>query len=185
MLAGAGLPLRRKFLTDFVFAAARQAVSCRRTLAVDLSVVSLVANTLLLLVSIIFFWAKSATLLNRPLPPIPNLEISNEVVEKATERVRVWINRVLSVARDIGVGRDRKVFLQVIVGLWIVSYIGSLFSIFTLIYMGIVLALTVPVLYEKYQDRVDEKLGMAHKVLLKHYNNALSRSSSQANKKAQ
>lgn len=44
--------------------------------------------------------------ISRPLPPIPSLEISNEVVEKATERARVWINRVLAVARDIGIGRD-------------------------------------------------------------------------------
>lgn len=146
------------------------------------NVVSLIANSLLLLVSIIFFWAKSAALLNRPLPPIPNLEISNEVVEKSTERIRVWINRVLAVAKDIAVARDRKVFLQVILALWVVSYIGSLFSFYTLVYIGIVLSLTIPVLYEKYQDHVDEKLGVAREMFLGNFNNVLSLSGRQVNK---
>lgn len=149
---------------------------------VGYSVLSLIANSLLLLVSIIFFWAKAATLLNRPLPPIPNLEISNEVVEKVAERVRVWINRVLAVARDIGIGRNRRVFLRVILVLWVISYVGSLFSLYTLVYFGVVLLLTVPALYDKNQDHVDEKLDLLHKELLKYYGDALSRSGVQTNK---
>lgn len=40
---------------------------------------------------------------------------------------------------------------------------------------GVILSLTVPALYDKYQGHVDEKLGMAHKLLLKQYDNILSR----------
>ena len=50
----------------------------------------------------------------RPLPPLPNLEISDEVVGKAADRARVWINRVLAIGHDITIRRDRKVFLQVL-----------------------------------------------------------------------
>ncbi|XBI96291.1 hypothetical protein VPH35_032594 [Triticum aestivum] len=100
------------------------------------SLASVLSNALLLLVVILFFWAKSASLLNRPLPPVPNLEVSDVVVEKAVGRALVWINKVLAVAHDIAIKRDRTVFIQVIMALWVVSCIGMIFNFFTLIYIG-------------------------------------------------
>nr|CAJ86090.1 H0818H01.12 [Oryza sativa] len=129
---------------------------------------SVMANALLLLVAILFFWAKSASLLNRPLPPLPKLEVSDVVVEKAADRALVWINKVLAVGHDIAIKRDRSVFIKVILILWVVSYIGMLFNFLTLIYI-------VPPLYEKYQDQVDEKIGMAHSVLSRHLDTIISK----------
>ncbi|EOX98356.1 Reticulon family protein isoform 2, partial [Theobroma cacao] len=97
---------------------------------------SFVANVLLLLVVILFFWAKSASLLNRPLPPLPNLEISEKTVGKVADELQVWINYALSIAHDIAIGRNLKLFLEVAVGLWLLSYIGSLFNFLTLVYIG-------------------------------------------------
>jgi reticulon-3 len=37
------------------------------------------------------------------------------------------------------------------------------------------LSLLVPPLYEKYQDHVDEKLGLAHSVLSRHLDTVISR----------
>ncbi|XP_058080913.1 reticulon-like protein B11 [Magnolia sinica] len=133
------------------------------------SLLSLVANVLLLLVVILFFWAKSASLLNRPLPPLPNLEVSEDFVGKVADASRDWINHVLAIAHNIALGRDAKLFAKVVVALWLVSYVGGLFSFLTLVYIGIVLALSVPALYDRYQDRVDEKLCATHKVLLTWY----------------
>nr|AEV41022.1 putative reticulon [Oryza minuta] len=136
---------------------------------------SVMANALLLLVAILFFWAKSASLLNRPLPPLPKLEVSDVVVEKAADRALVWINRVLAVGHDIAIKRDRSVFIKVILILWAVSYIGMLFNFLTLIYIGVMFSLLVPPLYEKYQDHVDEKIGMAHSVLSRHLDTIISK----------
>ncbi|XP_068654533.1 reticulon-like protein B11 [Aristolochia californica] len=130
------------------------------------SFLSLVANVILSLVAILFFWGKSAALLNRPLPPLPNLEVSEDSIEKISSATRTWINRVLEINHDIAVERNLKRFLEVIISLWLVSFIGSLFSFLTLVYTGVVLALTVPGLYDKYQDRVDKKLCAAHRFLL-------------------
>ncbi|GJN26089.1 hypothetical protein PR202_gb13992 [Eleusine coracana subsp. coracana] len=139
------------------------------------SFLSVLANALLLLVAILFFWAKSASLLNRPLPPLPNLEFSDAVVEKAADHALVWINKVLAVGREIAIKRDRKVFIQVILILWVVSYVGMLFNFLTLIYIGVMFSLLVPPLYERYQDHVDEKLGLAYSVLSKHLDTIISR----------
>ncbi|XP_059647829.1 reticulon-like protein B11 [Cornus florida] len=133
------------------------------------NILSFTANVILLLVAILFFWAKSASLLNRPLPPIPDLEISEESILKAADILQVWTNQALSVARDISVGGNLKLFLKVVFGLWFISYIGSFFNFLTLLYIGVLLSMSVPVLYHKYQDQVDEKLMVAHKTIHTQY----------------
>ncbi|KAK7280323.1 hypothetical protein RJT34_25386 [Clitoria ternatea] len=123
---------------------------------------SFVANVVLLLVVILFFWAKAANLLNRPLPPLPDLEISEETIARVADGLQIWMNRALSVAHDIAIERSLLLCLQVVGGLWMVSYIGSLFNFLTLIYICVLLSLSFPVLYDKYQDRIDEKLHVIH-----------------------
>lgn len=130
---------------------------------------SFVANVLLLLVVILFFWAKSASLLNRPLPPLPNLEISEKTVGKVADELQVWINYALSIAHDIAIGRNLKLFLEVAVGLWLLSYIGSLFNFLTLVYIGVILSLSVPLVYDKYQHHINEKLSVTHRIIQMQY----------------
>jgi hypothetical protein len=133
------------------------------------NLLSFVANVLLLLVVILFLWAKSATILNRPLPPIPNLEISDSTVVKAADEVRVYVNYVLLIARDIAIGRNIKLFLQVAIGLWVASYFGSFFNFLTLVYIGVLLSLSVPLVYDKYQDHINEKLLVTQRVIQTQY----------------
>lgn len=101
----------------------------------------------------------------RPLPPLPDLEISEESVVMVADVLRVWVNRILSVAQDIAIGRNVKLFLQVRryfpfrlttdssqaiwtlewffcvdlqvgSGLWVASCVGSFFNFLTLVYMS-------------------------------------------------
>lgn len=128
------------------------------------NLLSFASNVLLLLVVILFLWAKSASLLNRPLPPLPNLEVSEEAVVEAADEMLVWVNRALSIARDIAIAGNLRLFAKVATGLWIVSYVGSLFNFLTLLYIGVLLSLSLPVLYNKYQIPIDEKLNVAYDV---------------------
>ncbi|KAI3774699.1 hypothetical protein L1987_49259 [Smallanthus sonchifolius] len=124
---------------------------------------SFVANTLLLLAVILFFWAKSASLLNRPLPPIPDMDISEESVLIAADEMRVWVNTALATLHEIAVDGNLRTLILVAGGLWLVSYIGSLFNFLTLIYIGVLLSLSVPFLYDSFQSQIDEKLVVVHK----------------------
>lgn len=133
------------------------------------NLLSFVSNVLLLLVVILFFWAKSASLLNRPLPPLPDLDISEESILVAADEIRIWVNRALSIARDIAVGGNLRLFGKVAFSLWVISYIGSFFNFLTLVYIGVILSLSVPFFYDKYQDQVDEKLIVAHKIFQTQY----------------
>ncbi|XP_057427635.1 reticulon-like protein B11 isoform X1 [Lotus japonicus] len=170
---------------------------------------SFVANVVLLLVVILFLWAKAANLLNRPLPPLPDLEISEETIARVADSLQIWLNRVLSLAHDIAIKRNlllclqvpgdilsshfcvipssmslsvstrykyRLVFMlivlyvnQVVGALWVISYIGSLFNFLTLIYIGVLLSLSLPVLYDKYQDQINDKLYLVHGIYLTQY----------------
>ncbi|CAI9108269.1 OLC1v1007837C1 [Oldenlandia corymbosa var. corymbosa] len=133
------------------------------------NLLTFIANVLLLLVVILFFWAKSASLLNRPLPPLPDLTVSDETVTKAADVAREWINKVLLVARKIAVGGNLKLLIQVASGLWMISYIGSFFNFLTLLYIGVLLSLSMPILYEMYQDQIDSNLLLAYNVARAQY----------------
>ncbi|XP_071691715.1 reticulon-like protein B10 [Rutidosis leptorrhynchoides] len=124
-----------------------------------------VANTLLLLVVIIFFWAKSASLLNRPLPPIPDLDVSEELVLVAADEIRVWVNSALATLHEIAVDGNLRTLILVAFGLWFISYVGSFFNFLTLIYIGVLLSLSVPYLYETFQGQVDEKFIVVRKYM--------------------
>ncbi|CAI9781858.1 unnamed protein product [Fraxinus pennsylvanica] len=118
------------------------------------NLLSFISNVLLLLVVILFFWAKSALLLNRPLPPVPNLDISEESVVKAADKMRVWVNRALSIAHDIAIGGNLGLFVQVFLSSWVISYIGGFFNFLTLAYIVVLLSLSLPVLFQCLQTMI-------------------------------
>lgn len=119
------------------------------------TLLTLVSSVLLLLFTILFLWAKSAAILNRPAPPLPHLHISEEIVIKAATFIRDHVNTVLSVSEDIAYGRDSRMFVRVALTLMVVSIIGSLTDFFTLGYICLLVVLTVPALYERYDDHID------------------------------
>ncbi|KAL6514218.1 hypothetical protein OROHE_019205 [Orobanche hederae] len=130
---------------------------------------SFISNALFLLAVILFLWAKSASLLNRPPPPLPSLELSEEIVVNAADEMRVWVNYALSIAHDIAIGGNMKLFSRLAVGLWVISYVGSLFDFLTLVYIGVLLCLSLPVLYDKYQNLIDDKLNAAYRIAQMQY----------------
>ncbi|CAA3031304.1 reticulon B11 [Olea europaea subsp. europaea] len=86
--------------------------------------------------AILFFWAKSASLLNRLLLPLRNLEVSEEIIIKAADEMRVWVNYALSIARDIAIGGNLRLFIQVALCSCYISFIGNFFNFLTLLYIG-------------------------------------------------
>eukprot|EP00252_Welwitschia_mirabilis_P019665 TRINITY_DN4611_c0_g1_i2.p1 TRINITY_DN4611_c0_g1~~TRINITY_DN4611_c0_g1_i2.p1 ORF type:complete len:252 (+),score=42.54 TRINITY_DN4611_c0_g1_i2:221-976(+) len=130
---------------------------------------SLIATILLLLVAILFIWANAATVLNRPPPPLPELELSEEMVNDIAASMRVRINNALAVAHDIAIGKDIKLFFKVVVFLWLFSVFGNCFNFLTLVYISFILSFTVPALYNKYEEHIDRGIAIAHKQVTKQY----------------
>ncbi|XP_042456353.1 reticulon-like protein B16 isoform X2 [Zingiber officinale] len=111
----------------------------------------------------------SAATIAWPLQPLPELVLTEEMVNDAAVSFRVKFNNLLMMAHDITLGKDFRIFFQVVGMLWILSIVGSFFSFFTLAYIGIILSFTIPVLYNKYEVHVDKCAGFVHRKFSKHY----------------
>ncbi|XVF51401.1 hypothetical protein PTKIN_Ptkin04bG0182400 [Pterospermum kingtungense] len=116
---------------------------------------TLVCHLLILALAILFLWSNATTFINKSPPRIPEIQIPKDPVLEFAQALRFEINRAFTVLRDIASGRDLKKFLSVIAGLWVLSIAGSWCNFLTLFYIVFVLLHTVPVLYEKYEDKVD------------------------------
>ncbi|KAI3911144.1 hypothetical protein MKW92_047083 [Papaver armeniacum] len=119
------------------------------------TLLSLVSSVLLLLVVIFFVWAKSASILNRPPPPLPELHISEEVMNEAAAIIRSWVNAFSSASLDIALGKNSDLFFKVAGALLLLSVIGGWTDFLTLGYTSLFLILTVPALFEKYENQID------------------------------
>ncbi|KAG6403210.1 hypothetical protein SASPL_135427 [Salvia splendens] len=126
------------------------------------TLLSFTSNVFLLLFTILFLWAKSAAILNRAPPPLPHLHLSQESVNEASTLIHNVINTSLSMSEDIALGRDSKAFVRLVLVLVTISVIGSLASFLILSYISLVLVLTVPPVYERYELQIDDYAGMAY-----------------------
>lgn len=133
------------------------------------TLLSLVSSVLLLLFAILFLWAKSATILNRPAPPLPDFYLSEETVAEAATFMHNHINVLLSISQDIALGKDTQMFIKVATYLFIISAIGCLTDFLTLCYTSLFIVLTVPALYERYEDLIDRYVLMGYRKLKQLY----------------
>ncbi|CAJ2676502.1 unnamed protein product [Trifolium pratense] len=116
---------------------------------------TLISHLAILALAVLFLWSNASTFINKSPPKIPQVHIPEEPVLQIASALRIELNRAFSLLRDIASGRDLKKFLSVIAGLWVLSIVGSWTNFLTLFYIAFVLLHTVPVLYEKYEDKVD------------------------------
>ncbi|XP_042512176.1 reticulon-like protein B12 [Macadamia integrifolia] len=129
------------------------------------TLLSLVSSVFLLLIAILFLWTKSAAILNRPPPPLPNLHISEEMINEAAALICSQMNNFLSTSRDIALGKDSKMFLKVAAFLWLISVVGSWTDFLTFGYTSLAIILTVPALYEKHEDQIDRYILIGYRGL--------------------
>jgi hypothetical protein len=116
---------------------------------------TLVCHAVILVLAGSFLWSNAIHFINKSPAHIPEVSIPEKPFLQFASVLRLEINRAISTLRDIASGRELKKFLSVIVGLWVLSIIGSCCNFLTLFYIVFVLLHTVPVLYEKYEDKVD------------------------------
>ncbi|MFQ6626529.1 hypothetical protein Gotur_005948, partial [Gossypium turneri] len=120
---------------------------------------TLVCHLLILALALLFLWSNAATFIHKSPPHIPEVQIPKDPVLEFAQALRFEINRGFAILRDIASGRDLKKFLSVIAGLWVLSIVGSWCNFLTLL----------PVLYEKYEDKVDPLTEKAWHEIKKQY----------------
>ncbi|MBA0857713.1 hypothetical protein Goshw_016030 [Gossypium schwendimanii] len=130
---------------------------------------TLVCHVLIFALVILFLWSNAYAFINKSPLCIPEVHIPKNPVIEFAEALRFETNLAFTVFRDIASGRDLKKFLYVIAGLWILSIVGSWCNFATLFYIVFVLLHTVPVVYEKYEDKVDPFAEKAMHEIKKQY----------------
>ncbi|CAF1720725.1 BnaC09g11820D [Brassica napus] len=133
------------------------------------NLLTLFGHISILALAVLFLWSSATTFIHKTPPHIPEVHIPEDVVLQLASGLRNEINRGFTLLRNIALGRDLKKFLMVVAGLWVLSKVGSSCNFLTLIYIATVLLFTVPVLYEKYEDKVDDFGEKAMKEIKKQY----------------
>ncbi|KAL3622170.1 Reticulon-like protein B5 [Castilleja foliolosa] len=130
---------------------------------------TLVCHISILALSLLFLWSNVTTFINKKPPQIPEVHLPADLFAEVAMALRVEINRALTVLKEIASGRDLKKFLLVVFGLWVLSLVGSFVNFLTLFYIVFVFLHTVPVLYEKYDDKIDALAEKASIEIKKQY----------------
>lgn len=116
---------------------------------------TLVCHITILTLGLLFLWSNASTFINKRPPRYPEVYLPEEPILEFVSALRIEINHAFGVLREIAGGRNLKKFLVVVTGLWALSMVGSCCDFLTLFYISFVLLHTVPVLYEKYDDKID------------------------------
>lgn len=130
---------------------------------------TLVCHVLILALAVLFLWSNASNFINKSPPKFPEVILPEDIVLGVADALRIEINRALAILRDIAAGKDLKKFLAVIAGLWFFSVLGSCWNFLTLFYISFVLLHTIPLLYEKYEDKVDAFAAKAEFEIKKQY----------------
>lgn len=133
------------------------------------TLISLSSSVLLLLITILFVWSKAAALLNRPAPPLPDVYLTEETVAEVVEIVRTQMNSLIKVCRDVALGKDSKLFLRVAAFLLLLAVVGGFTDIISLCYSCLLGVLTIPALYERFEDPIDKCLMYVYGTLPRCY----------------
>ncbi|TXG51780.1 hypothetical protein EZV62_024304 [Acer yangbiense] len=80
---------------------------------------------------------------------------SDSVVAIAKNSAKSALHSAARNGHDAACGGNLKQFLVVVASLWVAAVIGSWCNFLTVLYIGFVCAHTLPVLYEKNEDKVD------------------------------
>ncbi|PHU16183.1 hypothetical protein BC332_17388 [Capsicum chinense] len=126
-------------------------------------------HSTLVSLAISFFWSNLSFFVNKRFIELPKIVLPEESWMQFVLLLRDQCTCAFGIFREVASGDDLKKFLYAIFGLWIVSIVGRWFSLLTLVYLLFVMMLTVPCLYEKYEDQVNAYGKMAIKELRKQY----------------
>ncbi|KAF2610476.1 hypothetical protein F2Q70_00009211 [Brassica cretica] len=130
---------------------------------------TLLCHVMIVTLAVLFLWSNATMFIHKSPPKIPEVHIPEDPLLQLASGLRIEINRVFSSLHEIASGRDLKKFLSALFGLWTLSILGGCCSFLTLAYIALVLLFTVPLVYDKYEDKVDSYGEKAMAELKKQY----------------
>ncbi|XP_028764117.1 reticulon-like protein B13 [Neltuma alba] len=112
----------------------------------------------MLLLASAFLWANMIRLFGKAPPNVSDLELTEESALQMAYVVRAWIEEGIRFLFRVSAQEDWSLFLGAVAGLLLLSYVGSKMDLLTLLYIGTLTSTTVPVIYNKNQNRIKSSL---------------------------
>jgi len=129
-----------------------------------LTLIELWATAALIVTLTCTVWSMVAGYLGKdgiPLPSFMTSGINEEVVrkniEKALPLVNKWIAFKVKILKCENIGMN----LKIAAALYVTAKVGHYFSVLTLLYLGVVLFMTVPKIYDAKHEEIDKVLDQA------------------------
>ncbi|KAJ4974642.1 hypothetical protein NE237_007816 [Protea cynaroides] len=122
---------------------------------VEYHFLTLLCHIFLTAMLILFIWSNGAPLFNREPPTIPAIILSESAFQEVARGFHKKLNRFLLILFDIACGKELGLFILAIASLWILSAITSSINTLNLLYFGFLSMITLPALYERYEQEVD------------------------------
>ncbi|XP_078516580.1 reticulon-3-like [Lissotriton helveticus] len=89
-----------------------------------------------------------------------DITVSSEAFHNYMNTSLVYVNKALKKVIRLFLVEDLVDSLKLAVLMWLMTYIGAVFNGITLLILGLLLAFTVPVIYEKYQTQIDHYVSI-------------------------
>lgn len=102
-----------------------------------------------------FLWTNASGILNRSSSSPPRIVLPEEVFVNVGKLIGTEVNRGFGYLQDVACEGTMKQFLVVVGSLFAAAIIGSWCNFLTVVYLGFIAAHTFPIVYEKYDDQID------------------------------
>ncbi|XP_059293776.1 reticulon-like protein B13 [Lycium ferocissimum] len=107
-------------------------------------------------IAFIFFWGNIHMLLGKEPLDMSRMYISDESALEAGTKLREWVEKSARLLFSVSAEREWFVFAGTVASLGLLSVLASHFDLLTLLYIGVLVELTLPVAYVRYEDRIKE-----------------------------
>ncbi|XP_004512890.1 reticulon-like protein B9 [Cicer arietinum] len=136
---------------------------------VEYNLVPLICHISITIMLVLYIWSILADILKWKGPQIPEIVLQESFFNDLASILYTRFNQLLKMLLYISCGIDLPLFLLNIGSLYIVSVIGSYFSFVNLIYIGFLSIQTLPFLFDRYDEEINNLFGDVTFILKKNY----------------
>ncbi|XP_019457857.1 PREDICTED: reticulon-like protein B9 [Lupinus angustifolius] len=126
---------------------------------VEYNFVTLLCHISITTMLVLFIWSTVADILKWKSPQIPEIILQDSFFQDIASIIHRRLNQLLPMLHYISCGTDLPNFLMIIVSLYILSVIGSYFSFVNLLYIGFLCMQGLPIVYEQYEEEINNLVG--------------------------
>ncbi|PNY15959.1 seed maturation protein [Trifolium pratense] len=105
-------------------------------------------------VASIFIYSNMLKLLGKEPQNLLRLELKEETAVRMAKTVRAWMEKSIKWFFIVSTKEDWPVFVGVMARLLTISYVGNCMDFLTFIYIGILAGMTLPLTYNKNEDKI-------------------------------